>query len=229
MRFAIKGLLLCVALALAVPGTAGADTIISTLGNVGMEAGTDVNAETNAAEEVVMGPQSETLQSVTLDLLAGNGTATVSILNDSTSMSNSPGSLALSLGTITPTGSGYALYTLTPPSSLTLTAGTNYWVEVTYDHTVSPTAPGPWAFADPPPPFGTGVPPTGSGTTPYFAISADDGASWAVFATSVDGPYILQVNGVPEPSTLFSATIAVLFGIGVKIHRHCKRKADATA
>jgi len=226
MKFVTKGLMLGVALALAVPATAGADTIISTLANVGSEAGTDVNAETNAAQGFIVGSQSELLQSVTLDLKAGNGTATVSILNDNGF--DSPGTLALSLGTITPTGSGFAEYTVNAPSALTLLSNMTYWVAVAYDHTVSPSNPGPWAFANPLPPFGSGIPATGSGTLGPIGFSFDGGATWGTFPSATAGPYIVEVNGVPEPSTLVSAAIAVLFGIGVTVHTRYKRKAVAT-
>ncbi len=227
MKFAIKGITLGVVLALAVPATASADQIISTLANTPL--GTDVNSETNAAQGFMTSGQAEILTSVTLELIGGNGSAVVSLLKDSGF--DSPGSLAETIGTINPTGSSFAAYTLTAPAYM-LAANTTYWLAVQYDHVVTPDSPGPWAYTNAAPPNGPGFTVTGSGTLGYFAGSFDGGASWYTASAYTYGPYMMQVDAVPspEPSTLVSTALSVLLGgIGMTIYKRFKRKPEAAA
>jgi hypothetical protein len=228
MKFAVKGFALVVAMALAVPATVHGDVVISTLSNP--EEGTDFGVtNTNAAMQFTTGSQAENLTSVTLDLLAGNGTSggpyAVSLLYN-TPLYN-PGTLALSMGSITTSGSSYGDYTLNAPSAFTLQANTTYWVALAYGYEAN-TTPGPWAYTNANPP---GYNVSGSGTTDYFAISADGGATWAVGANATYGPYMFQVDAatVPEPSALVVTSIVLLCGMGVKICKRRKQKADATA
>jgi len=193
------------ALALGVAATASAEVVISTLANTPV--GTDNAYNTNAAQGFFTGGQAEVLKSVTLELLGGDGSATVSLLSDSGF--SSPGSLAENLGTINPTG-GYSQYTLAAPA-FTLAPDTNYWVAVAYDHTVTPDSPGPWAYLNPKPPYGSGYTATGSGFLTYLGESYDGGASWWTASSAVYGPYMVAVNAaaVPEPTGIIA-----LLGIG---------------
>jgi hypothetical protein len=219
MKFAVKRLLLCAALAIAVPATAGADSIVNSLDNV--VSGTDYYDNTIGAQSFTTGSQAQVLQSVTLDLVGGTGTDTVSLYNNGAGI---PGTLALGLGTVTPNVAGDSLYTLNAPSTFTLAADTTYWVTVQYAYTATMTQTGPWTWTDGNPNYTI----TGSGTMGAYATYS--GSTWTPSALGPDnGPYLLSVNSVPEPSTLVLATVAVLFGIGVTSHKHCKWNAEAAA
>jgi hypothetical protein len=208
-----------------VPATAnGGSVIISTLDNPAL--GTDDNVtNTNVAMQFTMGSTAGQLGSVTLELFGGTGPIQVSLLNNAQPFT--PGSLALNLGTIDPTVTGFSAYTLATPSPFTFAADTTYWLAVSYGFEAL-NQPGQWAFTNADPPCYTQ---SGTATTLDFAISGDGGATWAVGANAAFGPYIFEINsaGVPEPSALVSASIAVLFGIGVSIRKHYSRMADGTA
>ncbi len=204
------------------PRQSSADLIISTLDNPPV--GTDLGVtNTNAAMEFATGSQAETMGSVTLELLGNTGPVQVSLLANVPNFT--PGATLVSIGTIDPSSSPvYNTYTL-PTPAYTLAADTVYWLAVAYPYEAN-TLPGPWAYTNANPP---GYNESGTGSSVYFAISADNGATWAVGANATYGPYMFSVSSVPEPSTLCLASIAASLGIGVSIRKHRKRKANGTA
>jgi hypothetical protein len=219
MKLVVKRWLFGVALTVAVSGTANAgNVVISTLNNP--EVGTDdFVTNTNAAMQFTMGSASQALGSVTLDLLGNTGSVTVSLLANAQPFT--PGATLLTFGTIDPTQTGFNLYTLATPSSFTLAADATYWVAVAYSHNAE--TPEPWAYTN------STYNQSGTATTIDLAISSNNGTDWSVGANDTFGPYMFQVNAVPEPSTLVMASIAAFVGLGVGIRKRRTRKSKAVA
>ena len=84
-----------------------------------------------------------------------------------------------------------------PDNPVTLSASTTYWFVLgsANDGTYF------WSYAE-----GNGS--TGPGALLNFAYSSDSGSTWTNYGS--DNPFYLQVNVVPEPSTLVLATSGLL-------------------
>jgi hypothetical protein len=166
-------------------------------------AGVDAETLTAAAQAFTTGGTAETLQDVVLELLGADneGAVDVSLFSDSSGL---PGSSLLSLGELTPTGSGYADYTAT--GTYALAADSTYWVVV--DYLGSPS----WGFT-------ASAAYTGTGTLGSLANSTNGGTTWlGPFAPTADNePYLLEVDAAttatPEPSGL----VLMLMGIGAML------------
>ena len=90
--------------------------------------------------------------------------------------------------------SGFANVAFNPASLLSLTSGTNYWFVLSSSSASGSVG---WSFANT-----TGS--SGPGTLPLFNNSTDGGATWHVpsFTPAPGaGPYLIQVNAVPEPTS----------------------------
>jgi hypothetical protein len=98
---------------------------------------------------------------------------------------------------------GFTNVTLTPTSSVTLTANTDYWL------VLSATGSGgdyQWEYTN-----------TLSSSFPNYAMSTDNGASWAIGTPA--GPFLLDAT-TPEPSSLVLGALGLLaFGLVVCAHR----------
>ncbi len=190
MRISRVAIPICLAMVASM--AAYGDVILSNLAQspFGTDSGLDAGAES-----FIVGDTTETLTDVTLELLGTGGSVDVSLFNDNSS--GLPGSSLLNLGDLTPSGSGYADYTVT--GTYTLEADTTYWVVVDYLGTPS------WGFT-----LGTGF--TGTGTLGDFANSDNGGASWNGPFPPEQGPYLLEVDGspiTPEPSALVLTAIGL--------------------
>jgi hypothetical protein len=159
----------------------------------------DVNAE---GQSFITGGTATTLQDVVLELLGGNGAVDVALFSDNSGL---PGSSLLSLGTLTPTGSGYADYTAA--GTYALAADTTYWV-VANDLGSSS-----WGFT-------ASAAYSGTGTLGSLTNSQDGGADWLgpYAPTAENEPYLLEVDAgtttaTPEPSGL----VLMLTGIGAML------------
>lgn len=176
--------------ALAVYG--GPIVIVSNLSDTPAGVDGGLNA---AAQSFTMGGTAATLQDVVLDLLGSGDAVNVFLFSNSSGL---PGSSLLSLGTLTPTGSGYADYTAT--GTYALAAGSTYWVVV--DYLGSPS----WGWTN-------SLAYTGTGTLGAYTNSPDGGTTWrGPYSTE---PYLLEVDatGTPEPSGL----VLMLMGIGAML------------
>ena len=155
-------------------------------------AGTDTNtAITTVAQEFTTGSVALNLQSVALDCSGTGGQMSFSLY---TNNSGQPGSSLLSLGTITPSGSGDANYKLTT-SAFPLAANTAYWVVGNYLGTAS------WAFTS-----STSF--SGAGTLGSFAHSTNNGTSWTTF-TIANGPYMVAVDATTSQPAYATANASV--------------------
>lgn len=149
--------------------------------------GTDVGLNT-AAQQFIVGSTPLTLQDVTLDLIGIPGEVDSVDVYLFSNASGLPGTNLLSLGELTPSGSGYADYT--SPGTYSLAADTPYWIVVDYLGLPSWGFTGDYTYS-------------GTGTLGPFVNSENGGESWrGPFDTE---PYILEVTGttgtspVPEP------------------------------
>jgi hypothetical protein len=180
----------------------GTVAIVDNLTDTPAGVDTGLNA---AAQAFTTGGTAETLQDVVLELLGNEdegGAVDVSLFSDSSGL---PGSSLLSLGELTPTGSGYADYTAT--GTYALAADSTYWVVV--DYLGSPG----WGFT-------ASAAYTGTGTLGSFTNSSNGGTTWLgpYSPTEVDfEPYLLEVDAAttatPEPSGL----VLMLMGIGAMV------------
>ena len=181
-------------LALTFAASAQATVVVSNLSQSTF--GTDSGVLVAAGQQFTTGSTTENLQSVTLRLLGSADSLNVSLYSDN---AGNPGTSLLSLGSLTPSGSGYANYSLTAPSAFSLVASTAYWVVATYNGTPS------WAYT-----YSTSY--TGTGSLGNVANSTTGVGSWTTYSGAFE-PYQLEVDSgaasVPEPSTL------ALIGLGV--------------
>jgi hypothetical protein len=160
-------------------------------------AGVDASSLNVGAQSFTTGGTAATLQDVVLDLL-GSGAVDVSLFSDNSGL---PGSSLLSLGTLTPTGSGFGDYTAT--GTYALAADSTYWVVV--DYLGAPS----WGWT-----YSTAY--TGTGTLGTLTNSVNGGTTWNPAFPSTppypSNPYLLEVaaTATPEPGT---STLLVI-GIG---------------
>jgi hypothetical protein len=155
-------------------GQAEADIVVTNLAN--SPANVDGSGLNAAAQSFTTGGLDQVLQSVTLKLRGEAGSIDVFLFSDNAGL---PGTSLLHLGTLTPTGSLFADYTLKAASPFTLAANTTYWVEGNYIG--SPN----WAYTLDPS-F------SGSGTLGNFTNSTDGGGTW--LGPFSGEPYQLQVD-----------------------------------
>jgi len=160
--------------------------------------GTDVGLNA-AAQQFIVGGTSLTLQDVTLDLIGIPGevaSVDVSLFSDDSGL---PGTSLLSLGELTPSGTGFADYTAS--GTYSLAADTPYWIVVDYLGVPS------WGYTN-------DNTYSGTGTLGTFANSDNGGTSWN--GPYDDQPYILEVTGttgtspVPEPSSVILLSAMLL-------------------
>jgi hypothetical protein len=180
-------------------GLAASGTPIVIVSNLAAPpAGLDIGGLNAGAQSFTTGGTAATLQDIELDLLGSGGAVDVSLFSDNSGL---PGSSLLSLGTLTPTGSGYGDYNAT--GTYALAADSTYWVVVDYLGTPS------WGWTDSTAYIGTGT--LGTLTNSY-----DGGTTWnPAFPPTPpypSNPYILKVDAAatPEPSDL----VLILTGIG---------------
>ena len=156
---------------------------------------------TAAGQSFTVGATPETLQDIVLDLLGNAGAVDISLFSNNGGL---PGSSLLSLGTLTPSGSGYADYTA--EGTYALAANTTYWVVV--DYLGAPS----WGYTD-------SSAFTGTGAMNAFTNSMDGGTTWrGSFDPTEDfEPYQLEVDATtaaaPEPSSF----VWMLMGIGAML------------
>lgn len=165
-------------------------------------AGVDGDFADAAAQAFTTGGAATTLQDVVLELLGNEGAVDVSLFSNSGGL---PGASLLNLGTLMPTGAGYADYTA--PGAYALAADTTYWVVV--DYLGAPS----WGYTD-----GSGF--TGSGGVGAFTNTSSGATSWfGPYGPSIEDfePYLLEVDATtaaaPEPSSL----VWILAGIGAML------------
>jgi hypothetical protein len=183
-------------LAVGAPSVRADGVVVSNLTQTAV--GVDFYPVNAAAQSFTTGGTAETLSGVTLALLGGAGAVDVSLFADSSGL---PGSSLLSLGTLTPTGGGFADYTAT--GSFALAADTTYWVVVDYLGAQS------WGYTDT-------TASTGTGILGAWSSSVDGGATWTGPYNLADDPfpYLLAVGATtPEPSGL----VLLLAGIGAML------------
>jgi hypothetical protein len=161
MRKFMWVLLAIVALAVGASDASGDSVIVSNLSQTPVGVDSGLNA---AAQSFTTGGTPGTLSDVVLELLSSGGAVSLSLFSDSSGL---PGSSLLSLGTLTPTGSGFAPYTAA--GSYALAADTTYWVVV--DYLGAPS----WGYTD-------GGAYTGTGTLGSFTNSSDGGhdLAWTI-------------------------------------------------
>jgi hypothetical protein len=197
MRTSLASALVCVAMFAALASGAPI-VIVSNLGET--PAGIDVGGLNVGAQSFTTGGTAVILQDVVLDLLGSGGAVDVSLFSDNSGL---PGSSLLSLGTLTPTGSGFGDYTAT--GTYALAAASTYWVVV--DYLGAPS----WGWT-------ASSAYTGTGTLDALTNSYDGGTTWNPTFPSTppypDNPYLLEVDATaPEPSGL----VLTLIGIGVML------------
>jgi len=159
------------------------------------------------------GPQNATLDNIVVGLDGvglSNYTIAFRLLQNTLGQ---PGALIGSIGTANITGGSAAqAVTLTPGSTLNLSAGTTYWIEA-----LATSGTGHWNTSNP-----AAAPANGLGTFGQYLASGDGGGSW----NNSSGFNAIQVNGTqvpvgtPEPGSLFlmgSALIAA--GLGFRKRR----------
>jgi hypothetical protein len=148
-------------------------------------------------QEFTTGSQSVELGTVIVPLGDATGTFTpfAELLTDN---SNSPGSTALTNFTVPSIGTSVADLTLTPTSSVLLSANTSYWFVL--GATGSGIFSYKWQFTNTADPY-----------LPNFAYTRNDGLSWTTF---VGAPFLIQVNSVPEPSSFVLSGLASIIGFG---------------
>jgi hypothetical protein len=149
------------------------------------------------AQGFTTGSQSVELGTVIADLGEASGTFTASaeLLADNSGL---PGSTVLTTFTVPtiPTGSGnFADVTFTPNSNVLLSADTTYWFALFATGTDT-SAVYRWAYTN-----------TTQANLPNYAVSNDGGMTWQV--GTPPGPFLIQVNSVPEPTSLVLMALAV--------------------
>jgi hypothetical protein len=171
------------------------------------------------AQQFTTGSQSVTLASIEVPLGAASGTFTPSaeLVQDNSGV---PGSTALTTFTIptisTSTTKPYPVETLTPTSSVVLSADTTYWLILS----ATGTGDFKWGYT-----YSTTF--TGPGSLGDYATSQNGGSTWKTYPFS-EGPELIQVNSVPEPSSL--ALMALGVGVAAMAGRfRMKRKAGVVS
>jgi hypothetical protein len=197
MRTSLASALVC-AVMFAALASGAPIVIVSNLGET--PAGIDVGGLNVGAQSFTTGGTAVILQDVVLDLLGSGGAVDVSLFSDNSGL---PGSSLLSLGALTPTGSGFGDYTAT--GTYALAAASTYWVVV--DYLGAPS----WGWT-------ASTAYTGTGTLDALTNSYDGGTIWN--PPYPDNPYLLEVNATatPEPSGL------VLISIGIGVMLFVKRR-----
>ena len=144
------------------------------------------------------GSQSVELGSVIADLGEASGTFTASAELLADNGSGLPSSTVLTTFTVPtiPTGPGnFADVTFTPNSNVLLNADTAYWFALFATGTDT-SAVYRWAYTN-----------TTQANLPNYAVSNDGGATWQV--GTPPGPFLIQVNSVPEPTSLVLMALAI--------------------
>jgi hypothetical protein len=168
------------------------------------------------AQEFRTGSQDANLGSVEASLGAATGSFS-GIAELVTDNNNSPGATVLTGFTFPavpvnnlpfiPLTGPYADLSFAPTTTgLILSANTSYWFILG----ASGSGNFQWQFTD-------SAAVSGVGTLPNTAFSNSPG-SWSVDPDSEE-PFLIQVNSVPEPSSLISGTLAGLIGLGVFLGR----------
>ncbi len=138
---------------------------------------------------------------VLLDGTASTGTITAYLLSDS---STSPGAVLDTIGEISETGIDGTPTQYTLDTSISLSADTRYWIELTSTDVSSVD----WSWS-------TDVSGPGVGSE-YFSNYAGTGSP-RVFPNDPNGPYQMEVSGslaaVPEPRTISLLLAAGLVGL----------------
>jgi hypothetical protein len=141
---------------------------------------------TDYAQEFLTGSQSVEMASIIAPLGDTTGTYTpfAELVADSGGL---PGSTVLTSFIFPTIGTSYADLTFTPTSSVLLAADTPYWFVLG----VNPSGDGfyKWQYTD-----------TLDASLPIYAASKNSVATWEI--GSPPGPFLIQVNSVPEPSSL---------------------------
>jgi len=153
------------------------------------------------AQEFLTGNSSLALSRIIVALGGASGTftATADLVNNNSGL---PGSTVLTGFTVPTIPSGVADLTLTPTSSVTLQANTDYWFVLS----ASGSGSFQWEYTS-----------TLSSSFPNYAVSMDNGATWATGTPA--GPFLLEAD-TPEPSSLVLGAIGLLtFSMVVCVRR----------
>jgi hypothetical protein len=154
------------------------------------------------AQSFMVPTASETLLDVVVELFGNGGTDSFSLYTDKNGI---PFNALGAIGTVTPTGSTFATYTITHTELLT--PGQTYWLLTNY------TGGQNWAYTN-----STSF--TGTGTLGAAEYSLNGGATWLA---SPNGPFMLQIDATtatPEPATLL-LLVFPLAGLGMlKVRQH---------
>jgi hypothetical protein len=150
------------------------------------------------AQQFVTGGSSFTLASIVAPVgdATGSFTASAELV---TNNGGQPGGTVVTTFTLPTISTGAPSdLTFTPNSSVVLSANTDYWF------VLSATGTGgyKWNYTD-----------ANSASLPLYASSNDSGSSWTV---NSNGPEIIEVDSVPEPSSFFLSGLATI-GFGLVI------------
>jgi hypothetical protein len=212
--YSIFAAILCAAL---LPQAAGAGVLFDNLAFGNSLNSFSVSATNWAAQSFTTDANNNQLTSVVVALegIASAGNVTVSLYSSTAGSPGSPNASVLSLGTILQSALSTSSFTNQTVSgnNFALTPNTRYFVVVAGSSSVSPDAL--WerenGSAN-----GVGI----SGQT--RAESSNSGSTWSPHAINSDfQPYIMQVNvnGVPEPNTVFGVVAGLTALVAARFRR----------